>query len=76
MAEIDKEKVITATVQIEQEGLPKTIVRRLVKYKLSQSSTDTDISLLRDFLSISLLAFSLQFFLNFDKFAQNDEKGR
>ncbi|XP_016488440.1 uncharacterized protein LOC107808429 [Nicotiana tabacum] len=52
----DKEKVppAAAAVQIEQEGLPKTIVRRLVKDKLSQLSTDTDISLLRD----SLLAFS------------------
>ncbi|XP_060169853.1 DNA polymerase II subunit B4 [Lycium barbarum] len=58
MAEIekpkDKEKAAAATVQMEQEGLPKTIVRRLVKDKLSQLSTDTDISLLRD----SLLAFS------------------
>lgn len=64
MAEIEKEKdkekeekekvVAAATVQIDQEGLPKTIVRRLVKEKLSQLSTDTDISLLRD----SLLAFS------------------
>ncbi|OIT40618.1 PREDICTED: DNA polymerase epsilon subunit 3-like [Nicotiana attenuata] len=60
MAEIEKqkdkekEKLPAATVQIEQEGLPKTIVRRLVKDKLSQLSTDTDISLLRD----SLLAFS------------------
>ncbi|KAL3324876.1 hypothetical protein AABB24_038801 [Solanum stoloniferum] len=51
----EKEKVAAeATVQIDQEGLPKTIVRRLVKEKLSQLSTDTDISLLRD----SLLAFS------------------
>ncbi|KAJ8551996.1 hypothetical protein K7X08_028439 [Anisodus acutangulus] len=50
----DKEKVVTASVQIEQEGLPKAIVRRLVKDKLSQLSTDTDISLLRD----SLVAFS------------------
>ncbi|OIT23898.1 PREDICTED: DNA polymerase epsilon subunit 3-like [Nicotiana attenuata] len=53
----DKEKVAPAAaggVQIEQESLPKTIVRRLVKDKLSQLSTDTDISLLRD----SLLAFS------------------
>lgn len=60
MAEIEKqnkekEKVVAeTTVQIDQEGLPKTIVRRLVKEKLSQLSTDTDISLLRD----SLLAFS------------------
>ncbi|XP_009781709.1 DNA polymerase II subunit B4 [Nicotiana tabacum] len=60
MAEIEKqkdkekEKLPSAPVQIEQEVLPKTIVRRLVKDKLSQLSTDTDISLLRD----SLLAFS------------------
>ncbi|MCD7467254.1 hypothetical protein HAX54_004583 [Datura stramonium] len=52
--EKEKEKVAAAVVQIEQEGLPKTIVRRLVKDKLSQLSTDTDISLLRD----SLLGFS------------------
>ncbi|XP_059310861.1 DNA polymerase II subunit B4 [Lycium ferocissimum] len=53
--EKEKEKAApAATVQMDQEGLPKTIVRRLVKDKLSQLSTDTDISLLRD----SLVAFS------------------
>lgn len=54
MAEVEKEKEKEVTVQIDQEGLPKTIVRRVVKEKLSQLSTDTDISLLRD----SLTAFS------------------
>ncbi|KAK4369470.1 hypothetical protein RND71_013262 [Anisodus tanguticus] len=50
----EKEKVVGAAVQMEQEGLPRTIVRRLVKDKLSQLSTDTDISLLCD----SLVSFS------------------
>lgn len=43
-----------STVVAEREELPKTIVRRLVKEKLSQLSKDSDISVLRD----ALQAFS------------------
>ncbi|EPS65185.1 hypothetical protein M569_09595, partial [Genlisea aurea] len=45
----DSEKSVAET-----EALPKTVVRRLVKEKLSQLSRDSEISVLRD----SLLAFS------------------
>ncbi|KAL6524908.1 hypothetical protein OROMI_030501 [Orobanche minor] len=54
MAEKGKEKEVTEKVVSEAEDLPKAIVRQVVKEKLSQLSTDSDISVLRD----SLLAFS------------------
>lgn len=54
MAENGKEKEVTEKVVSEAEELPKTIVRRVVKEKLSQLSTDSEISVLRD----SLQAFS------------------
>lgn len=54
MAEEKKEKEVTENVVSEAEALPKTIVRRVVKEKLSQLSTDSEISVLRD----SLQAFS------------------
>lgn len=54
MAEENKEKEATENVVAEAETLPKTIVRRVVKDRLSQLSTDSEISVLRD----SLLAFS------------------
>ncbi|KAL3618783.1 DNA polymerase II subunit B4 [Castilleja foliolosa] len=56
MAEKRKGKEIEVTEKVvsEAEELPKAIVRRVVKEKLSQLSTDSEISVLRD----SLLAFS------------------
>lgn len=54
MAKENKEKETTEYVVAEAEMLPKTIVRRVVKDRLSQLSTDSEISVLRD----SLLAFS------------------
>ncbi|GFP92257.1 DNA polymerase epsilon subunit 3 [Phtheirospermum japonicum] len=54
MAEKGKEIEVTEKVVSEAEELPKAIVRRVVKEKLSQLSTDSEISVLRD----SLLAFS------------------
>ncbi|GER36555.1 nuclear factor Y [Striga asiatica] len=50
----EKEKELTEKVVPEAEELPKTIVRRLVKEKLSHLSADAEISVLRD----SLQAFS------------------
>lgn len=70
MAEVEKEKEKEVTVQIDQEGLPKTIVRRVVKEKLSQLSTDTDISLLRD--SLTAFSESARIFIHYLSAAAND----
>ncbi|KAL0389986.1 UNVERIFIED_CONTAM: hypothetical protein Scaly_0355700 [Sesamum calycinum] len=48
--EKEKEKELTEKVVPEAEELPKTIVRRVVKEKLSQLATDSEISVLRDSL--------------------------
>ncbi|KAL3850299.1 hypothetical protein ACJIZ3_012181 [Penstemon smallii] len=53
MAE-NKEKEVTEKVVSEAEELPKTIVRRVVKDKLSQLSVNSEIAVLRD----ALQAFS------------------
>lgn len=54
MADEKNEKEVTENLVSEVEALPKAIVRRVVKEKLSQISADYEISVLRD----SLLAFS------------------
>ncbi|KAL8496358.1 hypothetical protein ACS0TY_020172 [Phlomoides rotata] len=54
MADENNEKEVIENLVSEVEALPKAIVRRVVKEKLSQISADYDISVLRD----SLQAFS------------------
>ncbi|KAF3643110.1 putative protein transport protein SEC24-like [Capsicum annuum] len=68
--EIEKEKAGGTTVQIEQEGLPKAIIRRLVKDKLSQLSTDSDISLLKD--SLTAFSESARIFIHYLSATAND----
>ncbi|KAL6566965.1 DNA polymerase II subunit B4 [Orobanche minor] len=70
MVEKGKEKEVTEKVVSEAEELPKAIVRRVVKEKLSQLSTDSDISVLRD----SLLAFteSARIFIHYLSATAND----
>ncbi|CAA2984832.1 DNA polymerase epsilon subunit 3, partial [Olea europaea subsp. europaea] len=50
MAEAEKETVVIEKVVAEAEELPKAIVRRLVKDKLSQLSSDSEISVFREAL--------------------------
>ncbi|KAL2239320.1 UNVERIFIED_CONTAM: hypothetical protein Sindi_0573200 [Sesamum indicum] len=61
MAEKDKE--LTEKVVPEAEELPKTIVRRVVKEKLSQLATDSEISVLRD--SLQAFCESARIFIHY-----------
>lgn len=54
MADEKKDKEVAENLVAEVEALPKAIVRRVVKEKLSQISADYEICILRD----SLQAFS------------------
>ncbi|XP_011088898.1 DNA polymerase epsilon subunit 3 [Sesamum indicum] len=68
MAEKDKE--LTEKVVPEAEELPKTIVRRVVKEKLSQLATDSEISVLRD--SLQAFCESARIFIHYLSATAND----
>ncbi|KAL0369524.1 UNVERIFIED_CONTAM: hypothetical protein Sangu_0270500 [Sesamum angustifolium] len=72
MAEKDKEKEkeLTEKVVPEAEELPKTIVRRVVKEKLSQLATDSEISVLRD--SLQAFCESARIFIHYLSATAND----
>ncbi|KAL7116027.1 hypothetical protein ACP275_04G217000 [Erythranthe tilingii] len=65
-----KEKELTEKVVSEAEELPKTIVRRVVKEKLSQLSNDYEISLLRD--SLQAFCESARIFIHYLSATAND----
>ncbi|PIN20738.1 Class 2 transcription repressor NC2, beta subunit (Dr1) [Handroanthus impetiginosus] len=70
MAAKENDKGLTEKVVSEAEELPKTIVRRLVKEKLSQLSSDSDISVLRD--SLQAFSESARIFIHYLSATAND----
>ncbi|KAI3450718.1 hypothetical protein Pfo_007383 [Paulownia fortunei] len=70
MEDKEKEKEVTEKVVSEAEELPKTIVRRVVKEKLSQLSTDSEISVLRD--SLQAFSESARIFIHYLSATAND----
>ncbi|KAK4440606.1 hypothetical protein Salat_0395500 [Sesamum alatum] len=66
----DKEKELTEKVVPDAEELPKTIVRRVVKEKLSQLATDSEISVLRD--SLQAFCESARIFIHYLSATAND----
>ncbi|KAK6163542.1 hypothetical protein DH2020_000406 [Rehmannia glutinosa] len=66
----EKDKDVTEKVVSEAEELPKTIVRRVVKEKLSQLSTDSEISVLRD--SLQAFSESARIFIHYLSATAND----
>ncbi|KAG8387491.1 hypothetical protein BUALT_Bualt02G0026700 [Buddleja alternifolia] len=65
-----KENELTEKVVSEAEELPKTIVRRVVKDKLSQLSSDAEISILRD--SLQAFSESARIFIHYLSATAND----
>ncbi|KAL2507437.1 DNA polymerase epsilon subunit 3-like [Forsythia ovata] len=68
--EKEKENVVTEKVVSEADELPKTIVRRVVKDKLSQLSMDSEVSVLRD--SLQGFCESARIFIHFLSATAND----
>ncbi|XP_073040474.1 DNA polymerase II subunit B4 [Primulina eburnea] len=68
--EKEKEKETAEKVLFQVEELPKTIVRRLVKNKLSQLSADSEISVLRD--SLQAFSESARIFIHYLSATAND----
>ncbi|KAI5666731.1 hypothetical protein M9H77_16584 [Catharanthus roseus] len=60
----------TAVAVVEREELPKTIVRRLVKDKLSQLSSDSEMSVLRE--SLQAFSESARIFIHYLSATAND----
>ncbi|XP_022858666.1 DNA polymerase epsilon subunit 3 isoform X1 [Olea europaea var. sylvestris] len=70
MAEAEKETVVTEKVVAEAEELPKAIVRRLVKDKLSQLSSDSEISVFRE--ALEAFSDSARIFIHYLSATAND----
>ncbi|CAA3027139.1 DNA polymerase epsilon subunit 3 [Olea europaea subsp. europaea] len=63
MSEKEKDVVVTEKVVSEADELPKTIVRRVVKDKLSQLSKDSEVNVLRE--SLQGFCESARIFIHF-----------
>ncbi|CAI9774562.1 unnamed protein product [Fraxinus pennsylvanica] len=70
MAEAEKETAVTDKVVGDAEELPKAIVRRLVKDKLSQLSSDSEISVFRE--ALEAFSDSARIFVHYLSATAND----